>query len=148
MNHSERDIAIYTQVAFKAAIDIAVQNCKTAFDDDTHKAMLEEDVVYLTETLINAIEVTAAKHATATAAPQPRPSNPTVSGGAVEVVTTKDGQGQQGPLPDWFVNAAAEKGVTKVYDNRHRLGENPKLPWFKAVKDQGEVPFWPPRGGK
>lgn len=57
---------------------------------------------------------------------------------------------QHGPLPDWLIQAAAQKGVTTVWDNRDSLAANPKRPWFKAAdgsKDNRgqDVAFWPPR---
>ena len=58
---------------------------------------------------------------------------------------------QHGPLPQWFIAAAAAKGVTRVYDNRvdtrtgeditQRTGKTP--PWFKST--EGDIPFWPPK---
>lgn len=51
---------------------------------------------------------------------------------------------QHGPLPTWFVEAAASAGVTEVWDNRDKLAENAKRPWFKEVGGN-EKPFWPPK---
>lgn len=51
---------------------------------------------------------------------------------------------QHGPLPEWLHTECAKKGVTEVWDNRNKLSENPKRPWFKAVN--GTEAFWAPRG--
>lgn len=149
MSLTERDVSILTQVAFKAAIentpgDLLTQEVTDAF---------ELKVVYLTDMLVAAVEVAVGKHASSIAAAPapaysgPNPGTPAPSGefASVRVIATKEG-GQQGPLPEWFIKAAAAKGVTEVFDNRHRLVENPKLPWFKSTKEQGELPFWPPKG--
>ena len=50
---------------------------------------------------------------------------------------------QHGDLPDWLIKACKRDGVTKVYDNRDGLSENPKRPWFRAV--DGEKAYWAPR---
>lgn len=51
---------------------------------------------------------------------------------------------QHGELPDWLASAAAEQGITEVYDNRDTLAENPKRPWFKCTSSG--APIWPPKG--
>lgn len=51
---------------------------------------------------------------------------------------------QHGPLPEWLASACAAKGVTEVWDNRDRLAENPKRPWFKSTTSNDA--FWAPRG--
>lgn len=51
---------------------------------------------------------------------------------------------QHGALPDWLITACKRDGITKVYDNRDGLAQNPKRPWFKAVDDK-EKAYWPPR---
>jgi len=149
MSLTERDVSIITQVAYKAAIE----NTPAGVDllDPNEQPAFEGRITYLTDTLVAAIEVAVAKHAKSEAAPARSSSGnhsaapaPSEDGATVRVIATKEG-GQQGPLPAWFVKAAADKGVTEVFDNRQRLVENPKLPWFKSTKEQGEVPFWPPK---
>jgi hypothetical protein len=68
------------------------------------------------------------------------------TGGTLEVAGT-----QHGDLPDWLFSAAKKAGCTRVWDNRDRLADNPKRPWFKAADDtvspKGEpLAFWPPKG--
>lgn len=53
---------------------------------------------------------------------------------------------QHGELPDWLIKDAAAAGVSEVWDNRDKLADNSKRPWFKAVN--GDKAFWPPKGGK
>lgn len=149
MNHTERDIAIYTQVAFKLAFDSALKNGMDDFVDQSNKDSFESDVMYLSGLLIDVIEVNAKNHASAAAAPSaPKPSGgtPAATGG----LRVKGDQ--HGPIPQWAIDKAAELGVTEVWDNRQKRLENPKLPVFKAV-DQ-DIPFWDPdsprpaRGGR
>lgn len=50
---------------------------------------------------------------------------------------------QHGPIPEWLPAACASKGVTEVWDNRDKLSENAKRPWFKSTSS--EDAFWAPR---
>jgi hypothetical protein len=50
---------------------------------------------------------------------------------------------QHGPLPDWFIEQAAAKGVREVWDNRDQIAGTRK-PHFKSTDAQG-IGFWPPR---
>lgn len=63
---------------------------------------------------------------------------------AAQPVTITVRGDQHGPLPSWLVEAAAAAGVTEVWDNRDKLSENAKRPWFKEVGGN-EKPFWPPK---
>lgn len=66
--------------------------------------------------------------------------------GATEIqFTVKVRNDQQGPLPQWLLDACKRDGITEVYDNRGDLAANPKRPWFKAVNDK-EKAYWPPKG--
>jgi hypothetical protein len=142
MNHTERDIAIYTQVAFKAAVDLLGP---VDILDPDEAATLENSVLFLSETLISAIEVNAGKHASAAASAAKAPA---YSGSAPAAPANADGfelrvKGEQhGPIPAWAIKKAIEENVTEVYDNRGRLAENPRLPWFKAT--DRDIPFWDP----
>ena len=51
---------------------------------------------------------------------------------------------QHGDIPSLLISAAKKDGITKVYDNRDSLSQNPKRPWFKAVDDK-EKAYWPPK---
>jgi hypothetical protein len=143
---TERDVSILSQVAFKAAIE----NTTGDLLDAETASLFEAKVVYLTDTLVSAVEVAVAKHASSAAASQPAAarggagSSPASDGASVRVIPVKDAP-DNGPLPAWFIKAAAEKGVSSVFDNRHKLSENPRLPWFKTPKDEGDIAFWPPK---
>lgn len=147
-----RDISILTQVAFKAAIESAPPGT-----DDASRASFVEHLSFLADALTAEVRarlgspapaatpaVTAESAIAAIKETFPGAVETEGAPATVEVITTKNG-GQHGPLPSWLIPAAAAKGVTKVFDNRDRLVTNPKMPWFKSPKDQGEIPFWPPR---
>jgi hypothetical protein len=147
-----RTSEILCQVAFKAAIDLSPP---FSASDDERIAEFEKLFSYLTDSLFSAVRAAspstsppAARAATidtvTEAVIEQFPNSTVEPTPTVEVITTRNG-GQQGPLPQWFIEAAATKGVTKVFDNRGRLSQNPKLPWFKSPDDQGAIPFWPPR---
>lgn len=62
----------------------------------------------------------------------------TASAGGLKV------RGEQfGPIPQWAIDAAAEQGITEVYDNRNRLSPDKNRPWFKCA--QSKAPIWAPR---
>ena len=141
----DKDKAIITQVCAKIAADMTdktkavderIGEFATLFSIITEMFMeeiygsntLQESnarIVSMVQQTFNAEEVT-------------KPS--TTSTGAVQIA----GQ-QHGEIPDWLIKACKRDGVTKVYDNRDGLAQNPKRPWFKAVDDK-EKAYWPPRG--
>jgi hypothetical protein len=141
----DKDKAIITQVCAKIAADMTdktkavderIGEFATLFSSITEMLMeeiyggntLQESnarIVSMVQQTFNAEEVTKP---TAT------------STGAVQIA----GQ-QHGEIPDWLIKACKRDGVTKVYDNRDGLAQNPKRPWFKAVDDK-EKAYWPPRG--
>jgi hypothetical protein len=141
----DKDKAIITQVCAKIAADMTdktkavderIGEFATLFSSITEMLMeeiygsntLQESnarIVSMVQQTFNAEEVT-------------KPS--TTSTGAVQIA----GQ-QHGEIPDWLIKACKRDGVTKVYDNRDGLAQNPKRPWFKAVDDK-EKAYWPPRG--
>lgn len=56
------------------------------------------------------------------------------------------------PVPEWVYAAAAEAGVTEVWDNRAKLKSNggdwkDTSPWFKSAGPDGTA-FWPPKDNK
>ena len=130
-----KDQSITTQVAFKAAVDIAVaaggdlntilSNASIAFD--ATKSMLDD----------------AHGWDAAAAITDTFPGTQQVNIPAPTSMLRIAGQ-QHGPLPEWLVAEAAAAGVSEVWDNRDKLTQNPKRPWFKAVNS--EKAFWPPKG--
>lgn len=74
----------------------------------------------------------------------PKGNAPQAAQGGIRIKGT-----QHGPLPEWLFAAAAEAGITEVYDNRDGLAENASRPWFKATTGGRDAKaFWPPRAGK
>lgn len=144
MSAISKDQSIITQVAAKIAADL------TMTTDDVNKNLADFLVAFevTTEALLkahgmNAItgeqqftEVVAQVFPTATVMPMPMAQS---SGGfSVRI------RGQQhGPIPEWLATACMAKGVTEVWDNRDKLQENPKRPWFKSTNS--EDAFWAPR---
>jgi len=146
MNTISKDQSIITQVAAKIAADL------TPKTDDIQKNLADFLVAFevTTEALlkahgmnqlgtqpevVNAI-MEAFPTATVTETPAPAPAQ---SGGFTVRVKGK----QHGPLPAWLASACMAKGVTEVWDNRDRLQENPKRPWFKSTTSDDA--FWAPR---
>lgn len=125
----DKDKSIITQVAAKIASELTVANANIGAFADNFEAV--------TELLMKAIYkgATPSDEAILTAA---FPEATLVSGLRVK-------NDQQGPLPQWLIDACAKDGVTEVYDNRADLKDNPKRPWFKAVNDKDKA-YWPPRG--
>lgn len=73
----------------------------------------------------------------------PEAAAPTVSAPAVALNVKGD---QHGALPAWIFEAAADAGVSEIWDNRNQLAENPKRPWFRQANPaEGVKPvaFWP-----
>lgn len=145
-----KDQSIITQVAAKIASDLTpktddvmnnIANWVIAFDACTD--------ALLAKTMPTATVPTSAP------APTQAPSEQTVAqaterimeafpNSTVQTMTVRVKGNQHGPLPEWLAPACAAKGVTEVWDNRDKLSQNPKRPWFKAVN--GDEAFWAPRG--
>lgn len=147
-----RDKSILTQVAFKGAIEV----CGDQIGSDAGNLAFIETLTFLTDALMQEVaertgEATVKPQAVQPPAPQAQNAVQEVFGQVeqvnttVEIIRTKNGA-PFGDIPAWLITQAQAKGVTKVFDNRDRLQQNPKLPWFKAPADQGEHAFWPPRG--
>jgi hypothetical protein len=152
-----RDKSILTQVAFKGAIEVCGEN----IGSDAGNLAFIETLTFLTDCLMAEVadRTGVTTNVLSTPAPTPAPAPAPQAQAAVqevfgqveqvntnvEIIPTKDGA-PFGDMPAWLISAAQAKGVTKVFDNRNRLSSNPKLPWFKAPKDQGEHAFWPPKG--
>lgn len=137
-----RDISILTQVAFKGAIEV----CRDQIGSDQGNLAFIETLTFLTDALLQEVnERTGSKPASATRQVEEVFGATTpVQSGTVEIIKTNGAP--FGDMPAWLIKAAASKGVTKVFDNRDRLAVNPKMPWFRAPKDQGDHAFWPPKG--
>jgi hypothetical protein len=152
-----KDRSIVTQVAAKIAADLVVRKdniSETIVDwSIAFSAVLDalsEEHGFDTEPADPAAAIATAFPNGTWVEPEPQqmPQAPrqTATGGGVQVAGT-----QHGPLPDWLAAQCAASGVTRVWDNRDSLTQNPKRPWFKAADGtknaKGEdIAFWPPKG--
>jgi hypothetical protein len=147
-----KDQSIITQVAAKIAADL------TPKTEDVNKNVADFLVAFevTTEALLKAHGMTAigseqefteavaqvfGETAPVTNAHQMPVAQPQAqtSGGFTVRIKGK----QHGPIPEWLPAACMAKGVTEVWDNRDRLADNPKRPWFKSTTS--EDAFWQPR---
>lgn len=141
---TQKDASILAQVAFKAAVETSNGELGEQFEArfayylDHLKTVVSAEMAAVAP--VASVPAPQGGYDAATALQQQMGATPV----SIEIVETTEG-GQQGPLPDWFITAAAEQGVTKAFDNRHRLAANPKTPWFKSADDR-KIPFWPPKG--
>jgi len=154
MNTISKDQSIITQVAAKIAADL------TPKTDDVNKNLADFLVAFdvTTDALLKAhgmnaitdeqqfVAVVQEAFPTATVMTDPtpaqmhtaRPQAQSSAGFSVRIKGT-----QHGPIPEWLPAACMAKGVTEVWDNRDRLADNPKRPWFKSTSS--EDAFWAPK---
>jgi hypothetical protein len=147
MNTISKDQSIITQVAAKIAADL------TPKTDDVQKNLADFLVAFevTTEALLKAHGMTqvTGEAAIMEAVTEAFPTASVVGAPVTPTATTPNGftvrvKGtQHGPLPAWLAPACMAKGVTEVWDNRDRLKDNPKRPWFKSTSS--EDAFWAPR---
>jgi hypothetical protein len=147
MNTISKDQSIITQVAAKIAADL------TPKTDDIQKNLADFLVAFevTTEALLRAHGMNAlgTPEAIMGAVTEAFPTATVVGEPVAPTATTPNGftvrvKGKQhGPLPAWLAPACMAKGVTEVWDNRDRLQENPKRPWFKSTSSDDA--FWAPR---
>ena len=140
----DKDRAIITQVAAKIAADLVNKegdttakigefatlfvSVKDIIFEVIEASQPQAEIYEMTKKAFNATEVETSS------------SPSTTTTGPLQIVGK-----QHGDIPDWLIKACKRDGVTKVYDNRDGLAQNPKRPWFKAVDDK-EKAYWPPRG--
>jgi hypothetical protein len=146
MNTISKDQSIITQVAAKIAADLTpktedvsknLADFLVAFEVTTEALLKAHGMNAITDEQQFATAVTEA-FPTATITPMAQPVAQTSGGFSVRI------RGQQhGPVPEWLSSACMAKGVTEVWDNRDKLQENPKRPWFKSTNS--EDAFWAPR---
>jgi len=137
-----KDQSIITQVAAKIAADLTVGKGEYTVNDWADCFEFVQEALFKAHGFNDSATV-AESTLVATfggAEPVSRPvSNMNSNTGSVRVKGT-----QHGPLPEWLITEASNAGITEVWDNRDKLSENPKRPWFKAVN--GDKAFWAPRG--
>ena len=138
----DKDRAIITQVAAKIAADLVNKegdttakigefatlfvSVKDIIFEVIEASQSQAEIYEMTKQAFNATEVSTSS------------SPSTTTTGPLQIVGK-----QHGDIPDWLIKACKRDGVTKVYDNRDGLSENPKRPWFKSV--EGEKAYWAPR---
>ena len=130
----DKDRSIIIQVAAKIAADLTQMDQTTDHKVSEFGALFTDIKDILLDTIYGDQPIANPAQAVQSAFP---------TGGFVDGVRVKNDQ--QGPLPQWLLDACAKDGVTEVYDNRADLGANPRRPWFKAVNDK-EKAYWPPKG--
>lgn len=151
-----KDESIITQVAAKIAADLTptgadinlnITNWHTAFEAvlDGIKSAHNIDPA---QAVANAFGGTVAPEPAAQFQP-PQFTAPANTQAPTNMTVQVRGT-QHGPLPDWLASQCAAAGVTAVFDNRDRLSQNPKRPWFKSADGTknakgDDFAFWPPR---
>lgn len=143
MNTPSKDQSIVTQVAAKIAADL------TPKGDDVMKNIADWVIAFdavndaLSSKALSApaAEPTTAQPDAVQQIMQAFPNTTVVqdAGFSIRIKGT-----QHGPLPEWLAAACRAKGVTEVWDNRDKLSQNPKRPWFKSTTSDDA--FWAPRG--
>jgi hypothetical protein len=152
MNLTPKDVSILTQVAFKAAAE-------SVEDPTTEEGSSQFSTAFslFRDELFTAVEADLEKYATK---PQRTEVPATPKSGAVrsteqalqdelgatfavEIVNDVD----NGPIPAWALAKMAERGCTRVYDNRADLPEYPTRPWFKNADDTQDA-YWPDKPKK
>lgn len=131
----DKDRSIVTQVAAKIAADLTPEGT------DTNKILSDFTYIFenVRDVLIENCLIEMPK------AMSPAQVITSTFPGATEVEWELEVVGKQhGELPNWLIDACKRDGVTRIYDNRDGLAQNPKRPWFKAVDDK-EKAYWAPR---
>jgi len=146
VNTISKDQSIITQVAAKIAADL------TPKTEDVNRNIADFLIAFeaTTDALLGAHGMTAGASMPTEAQEAQFVQTVQAVFPSAEVVSSSGGfqvrvKGKQhGPLPEWLHTECAKKGISEVWDNRDKLSENPKRPWFKAVN--GNDAFWAPRG--
>jgi len=137
-----KEIQIISQVCAKIAADLTTKDEDTQVTADRFGILLS----LVTEMVFDTIETRLSSGKTADVVQMVQKTFPNAS----EVSSDSQGftvtvQGEQhGELPAWLMSACKRDGVTRVFDNRNQLAENPKRPWFKAVGQ--DKAYWEPKG--
>lgn len=152
MTNISKDQSIITQVAAKIAADL------TPKTDDVQRNLADFLVAFevTTDALLGAhnmtrggiianeeqfVEAVTATFPNAQVVQTPQMPSAPANGFSVRIKGK-----QHGPIPEWLAAECAKKGVTEVWDNRDRLVQNPKRPWFKSTTT--EDAFWAPRNSR
>lgn len=146
-----KDQSIIMQVAAKVAVNFVPQS-------DNVEAMLTDWEVafnFVNDKLQEKNGVNAAVETIKEVFPNATETTSTSSDNAVimapraSVSVVKVAGTQHGDLPNWVIEQAQKRGVTKIWDNRD-VAVGTRRPWFKSadgtVDAKGDpIPFWPPK---
>jgi hypothetical protein len=137
-----KEIQIISQVCAKIAADLTTKDEDTQVTADRFGILLS----LVTEMVFDSINsrVTTGKTADVIQMVQKTfPNSTEVQSDSQGFTVTVQGE-QHGELPAWLVSACKRDNVTRVFDNRNQLADNPKRPWFKAVGV--DKAYWEPKG--
>ena len=136
----DKDRAIITQVAAKIAADLVNKEADTdaKLGEFTILFTSVKEIIFEVIEGNNNAQIYEMTQRTFNATPVDSGPPSAVVDGVLQII----GQ-QHGALPDWLIKACKRDGITKVYDNRDGLAENPKRPWFKAV--DADKAYWAPK---
>jgi len=133
-----KEIQIISQVCAKIAADLTVKSEDTTETANRFGVLLN----LVTEMVFDSIESRTGGNM-ASVVKAVFPNSTEVQGDSQGFTLTVQGE-QYGDLPAWLLAACKRDGVTRVFDNRNQLAENPKRPWFKAVGV--DKAYWEPKG--
>jgi len=137
-----KEIQIISQVCAKIAADLTTKDEDTQVTADRFGVLLS----LVTEMVFDSIDARLTSGKTAEVVQMVHktfPNSTEITSDSQGFTVTVQGD-QHGELPAWLVSACKRDGVTRVFDNRNQLAENPKRPWFKAVGM--DKAYWEPKG--
>lgn len=134
-----KEIQIISQVCAKIAADLTVKDEDTQVTADRFGVLLN----LVAEMVFDAINSRTDNTAQVVQMVKKAFPSSEVVGDSQGFTVSVQGE-QHGELPAWLLAACKRDGVTRVFDNRNQLAENPKRPWFKAVGQ--DKAYWEPKG--
>jgi len=135
-----KEIQIISQVCAKIAADLTVKDEDTQVTADRFGILLN----LVQEMVFDSINLrTGGTENVVQMVQKSFPSAKEVTANPQGFTVTVQGE-QYGDLPAWLLAACQRDGVTRVFDNRNQLADNPKRPWFKAVGQ--DKAYWEPKG--
>lgn len=136
-----KEIQIISQVCAKIAADLTTKDEDTQVTADRFGILLN----LVTEMVFDSINsrTNTGTSSVVQMVQKTFPSATEVTADSQGFTVTVQGE-QHGELPAWLLAACKRDGVTRVFDNRNQLADNPKRPWFKAVGQ--DKAYWEPKG--
>ncbi len=136
-----KEIQIISQVCAKIAADLTTKDEDTQVTADRFGILLN----LVTEMVFDSINsrTNTGTSSVVQMVQKAFPSATEVTADSQGFTVTVQGE-QHGELPAWLLAACKRDGVTRVFDNRNQLADNPKRPWFKAVGQ--DKAYWEPKG--